>query len=403
MSNFYIIFIGQAVSLFGSRLVQFALVWWLTKTSGSASVLAFASLMAILPQVLIGPFVGPLVDRWNRRIILMVSDGLIALAIIFLAVLYSQGVVQIWHIYLIMFIRSIGGAFQWPAMAASTSLLVSKTHLSRISGLNQAITGIVNIIAPPLGALLLEVLPIQTILAIDVSTAILAIGPLFFIQIPQPPRKDKTAETKFSVLTDLHEGLHYLWNWKGLMWILVIAMLINLLTSPTFSLTPILVTKHFSGDVLELALLQSASGIGMVLGGFLLGLWGGSKRRIKTAMLALLLLGLNIFIIGLTPPSAFLLAVGAFFFIGFMSSIANALFMATMQATVESEMQGRIFTLTMSSSMAMSPLGLAIAGPVADMFGIQIWFIFTGLVIFIIGISTFFNSTIMHLEDQHHQ
>jgi DHA3 family macrolide efflux protein-like MFS transporter len=120
-------------------------------------------------------------------------------------------------------------------------------------------------------------------------------------------------------------------------------------------------------------------------------------------MFALLLLGFNIFIIGLTPPSAFLLAVGAFFFIGFMSSIANALFMATIQATVESEMQGRIFTLTMSSSMAMSPLGLAIAGPVADMLGVQIWFIFTGLVIFIIGVSTFFSSTIMHLEDQHHQ
>lgn len=400
MLNFSVIFTGQAVSLFGSRLVQFALVWWLTKTSGSASVLAFASLMAILPQVLTGPFVGPLVDRWNRRIILMVSDGIIALAIVVLALLYSQGDVQIWHIYAIMFIRSIGGAFQWPAMQASTSLLVSKNYLSRISGLNQAITGLVTIIAPPLGALLLELLPIHIILAIDVSTAILAIGPLFFIQIPQPEREDKPSENKFSVLTDLREGLHYLWNWKGLMLILVIAMMINLLTSPTFSLIPILVTKHFRGDVLELAWFQSASGIGMVLGGFILGIWGGSKRRIKTAMLALILSGINITIIGLTPPTAFILAVGAFFFVGFMVSIANASFLAILQAKVSSEMQGRIFTLTMSSSMAMSPLGLAIAGPVADIFGVQIWFLFTGIVMAIIGISTFLIPTIMQIEDQ---
>jgi len=111
MSKFFIIFGGQAFSLFGSRLVQFALVWWLTKTSGSASVLAFASIMAILPQVLFGPFAGTLVDRWNRRIVLMVSDGFIALTIVGLALLYAQGTVEIWHIYTVMFIRSLGGAF----------------------------------------------------------------------------------------------------------------------------------------------------------------------------------------------------------------------------------------------------------------------------------------------------
>jgi len=399
MTKFFIIFGGQAFSLFGSRLVQFSLVWWLTKASNSASVLAFASIMAILPQVLFGPFAGTLIDRWNRRVVLMVSDGAIALAIVVLALLYSQGTVQIWHIYAVMFVRSVGGAFQWPAMQASTTLMVPKKYLSRVSGLNQAIQGLANIIAPPLGALLIELLPIQSILAIDVSTAILAIGPLFFIQIPQPLRSD-VIDTQPSVLTDLREGLRYLRNWKGVLMIMVMAMVINLLTNPAFSLTPILVTDHFSGGVLEFAWLQSASGIGMVLGGFTLSIWGGSKRRVKTALLALILVGISITIIGLTPKTAFMVAVGAIFSFGFTNAIANGSFFAVLQATVPVEMQGRIFTLVMSGVMSMSPLGLAIAGPVADIFGVQIWFLIAGVAVTLMGLSALFIPTIMQIENR---
>jgi DHA3 family macrolide efflux protein-like MFS transporter len=399
MTKFFIIFGGQAFSLFGSRLVQFSLVWWLTKTSSSASVLAFASIMAILPQVLFGPFAGTLIDRWNRRTVLMISDGAIALAIVILALLYSQGTVQIWHIYTVMFVRSVGGAFQWPAMQASTTLMVPKKYLSRVSGLNQAIQGLANIMAPPLGALLIELLPIQNILAIDVSTAILAIGPLFFIQIPQPPRSNMV-DNQPSVLSDLREGLRYLRNWKGVLMIMVMAMVISFLTNPAFSLTPILVTDHFSGGALEFAWLQSASGIGMVLGGFTLSVWGGFKRRIKTAMLALIFIGISITIIGLTPKTAFMVAVGAIFSFGFTNSIANGSFFAVLQATVPAEIQGRIFTLVMSGAMLTSPLGLAIAGPVADLFNVQIWFLIAGVVVTLMGLVAVFIPTIMQIEDR---
>jgi DHA3 family macrolide efflux protein-like MFS transporter len=359
--------------------------------------------MAILPQVLFGPFAGTFVDRWNRRIVLMISDGFIALAIVGLAVLYTQGAVQIWHIYTVMFIRSLGGAFQWPAMQASTTLMVPKKHLSRVSGLNQAIQGLTNIIAPPLGALLIELLPLQSILAIDVSTAILAIGPLFFIKIPQLLRTDEPIKSSSSVLTDLREGLRYLWDWKGVMMIVVMSMVINLLLNPAFSLTPILVTNHFGGGVLELAWFQSVFGIGMVLGGFMLGVWGGFKRRIKTAMLALIVIGINITIIGLAPQIAFSVAVGAMFSVGFMNSIANGTFFAVLQATVPSKMQGRVFTLLASGSMSMSPLGLMIAGPVADIFGVQIWFLIAGFTVIFMGVGAFFVPIIMQIEDQNHK
>jgi len=379
-------------------LVQFALVWWLTMASGSASVLAFASIMAVLPQVLLGPFAGTLVDRWNRRTILMISDGLIALAIVVLAFLFAQGAVQIWHIYVLMAIRSLGGAFQWPAMQASTTLMVPEEHLSRISGINQSLQGLANIVAPPLGALLLELMPIQNILAVDVSTAILAIGPLFFMSIPQPHREE--AEGRPSVLADLREGFRFVWGWKGLMAIVGMALVINLLTSPAFSLLPLLVTHHFNGGAIELAWLQSANGVGMILGGILLGVWGGFKSRIKTAMFALGITGACLLVFGFTPGSAFFLAVGLIFVFGTMNSIANASFFALLQSTVPADIQGRVFTLMMSLTMSMTPVGLALAGPVADLMGIRIWYVVAGAVMTLMSIGAFFIPTIMRIEEE---
>ncbi|UCH61251.1 MAG: MFS transporter, partial [Anaerolineales bacterium] len=181
---FFTIWSGQTISLLGSQLVQFALIWWLTKATGSATVLATASLIGMLPQVFIMPVAGALVDRWSRRVTMMVADSLIALMTVLLAVLFWRGEVQIWQVYLLMFIRSAAGGFHWSAMQASTSLMVPQKQLSRIQGINQMTNGGLNIISAPLGALLLEVLPVQGVLAIDVGTALLAIAPLFFIPVP---------------------------------------------------------------------------------------------------------------------------------------------------------------------------------------------------------------------------
>ena len=396
---FFTIWTGQAVSLIGSNLVQFALVWWLTKSTGSATILAFASIVAVLPQVFLGPIAGALVDRWNRRLVMMVADSVIALAVVVLAVLYALDAVQIWHIYLLMFIRAAGGAFHWPAMQASTTLMAPEEHLSRIAGLNQTLAGVANIVAPPLGALLFSILPIQGILAIDVGTAVLAIVPLLFVAIPQPERKE-APEERLSVLADMREGLRFVWGWPGMMMIMVVATLINLLINPGFALLPIMVTDHFGGGALELAGLQSAWGIGLVLGGITLGVWGGFKRRIVTGLLALTLMGVGVTVLGLTPATAFTLALGAMFFGGFMNPIANGSLFATLQATVPPEMQGRVFTLAMSGSAAMSPLGLAIAGPVADALGVQIWFLIGGLATVIMGVGSFFIPSIMQIEDK---
>jgi len=205
MTAFFTIWGGQAFSLLGSQLVQFALVWYMTQRTGSATVLALASLVALLPQIFLGPVAGALVDRWNRRVVMMVADSLIALATVILAALFFFDAVQIWHIYLLMFIRSAGGAFHWPAMKASTTLLVPDQHLSRIAGLNEGLWGLASIVSPPLGALLIGLLPMQSILAIDLGTALLAITPLIFITIPNPVRRMAPGMevVQTSVLTDL--------------------------------------------------------------------------------------------------------------------------------------------------------------------------------------------------------
>jgi DHA3 family macrolide efflux protein-like MFS transporter len=178
--RFFTIWTGQALSLFGSALVQFALIWWLTQESGSATVLAIATLVGMLPQIVIGPFAGALVDRWNRRIIMIAADAMIAIFTLLLAYLFATGTIQIWHVYAIMAIRSLGGAFHFPAMAASTPLMVPDEQLTRINGLNQALQGVNSLVAPPAGALLISILPTQGILMIDVGTAMLAILPLLF-------------------------------------------------------------------------------------------------------------------------------------------------------------------------------------------------------------------------------
>jgi DHA3 family macrolide efflux protein-like MFS transporter len=402
MPAFFVIWTGQAFSLMGSHLVQFALVWYLTSTTGSATVLATATLVAMLPQVFIAPVAGALVDRWNRRAVMIVADSLIALAAAMLAVLFALGSIQVWHIFVMMFLRALGGAFHWPAMQASTSLMVPKEHLSRIAGLNQMLAGAVGIAAPPLAALLMSALPMHGILAIDVGTAILAVGTLLVVSIPQPRREDAALAQRgpLVVLSDMREGLRFVVSWPGLLMIILLATVINLLGTPAFSLLPVFVTDHFRGQALHLAWLETAFGIGIIGGGLLLGVWGGFKRRVVTAMAALCAMGVGLIGMGLLPRNGLYVAIGIMLVIAIVNTIANGCLMALLQAAVPPDKQGRVFTLVLSGATAMAPLGLAAAGPLSDAYGVQVWFIVAGAATLLMGLGAFFVPAIMHVEEQ---
>ncbi|HSS95571.1 MAG TPA: MFS transporter [Terriglobales bacterium] len=289
---FFTVWIGQAFSLLGSNLVQFALVWYLTKLTGSAVVLTTATLVAMLPQIFLAPIAGSIVDRGNRRRIMIAADTCIALVTLGLAVLFALGVVQIWHIYVILFLRSLGGAFHGPAFTASTSLMVPKEHLARIQGFNQMLNGGLSIFAAPLGALLLELLPMQGVIAVDVVTAAIAVGTLVFIRIPQPPpMEEEVAGVKNTLWQDMRAGFRYVLSWPGLLIVLLMATLINFLLTPAGALSPLLIRLRFGGGAQELGWFEAALGAGAIVGGLLLGAWGGFKRKIVTAMAGLIGLG----------------------------------------------------------------------------------------------------------------
>ena len=397
---FFSIWTGQAFSLIGSKIVQFALVWWLTKLTGSATVLATASMVALLPEILLGPIAGAYVDRWNRRRILMVADGAIALASLWLAYLFWVDAVQVWHVYVIMLVRAIGGSFHWPAMHASTSLMVPKEHLSRVAGLNQAMNGALNIVGPPLGALLMEAIPLAGVMLVDVGTALLAITPLLFVQIPQPCREAVKTETedKSSIWSDMRQGLRYIGNWPGLMAIIGMALLLKLALTPAFSLLPLLVSDHFQGDAAQLSLFESIAGLGILLGGIILSVWGGFRKRILTTLMGMLLLGLGLVALGVSPANLLWMALASTFVIGLTIPLIDGPIMAILQATVAPDMQGRVLTIMGSLLSLTSPIGLAVAGPISDALGLHVWYLTAGVLSIAIGAAGFFFPVVVNIE-----
>jgi len=402
-TRFFSIFIGQAFSLFGSSLVQFALIWHLTQQTGSATVLATASLFGMLPQIILGPVAGTIVDRGNRRTIMIVSDALIAVFTLLLAYLYWSGQIEIWHIYLVLSIRSAGGAFHYPAMAASTTLMVPKEHLSRVAGANQTLQGLISIVAPPVGALLVAALPTHKILMVDVITAIMGITPLLVFTIPQPEKAEVPGSAPASsFMQDLGAGFKYMAAWPGLLMLGLMATLLNFLMAPTSALTPLLVTKYFGKGALELGSLDSLFGVGMIAGGVTLGVWGGFKKKILTSLSGIIAFSFAIIAIAATPADKFWIMLVSMFIIGFMMPLVNGPIQALFQSVVEPAMQGRVLSLVGSVAQAMMPIGFLIAGPVADATSYQTWFWVAGVSNLLIGLAGFFVPALMNMESNHH-
>ncbi len=403
---------AEALSLFGTQLVQFALVWWITKSTGSATVLAGATLVALFPQIAVAPLAGALVDRWDRRWVMIFSNAGIAVTTLLLALVFALGKVQIWHVYLAMLVRATGAAFRWPAMQASTAIMVPQRHLARVAGLNNSLFGLASIVSPPLGALLIELLTprgvpaadieaarqaIVPLLGVDFAAACLAIVPLLLVRIPLPQRS-KVAAVRASILSDLRAGFRFVTGWRTLFAIVAAAAAITLFSNPAISLMPLLVTKHFHGGAIQLGGLQAAFGFGVVAGGVLLGIWGGFKKRMTTALLSLFLQGIGFAAVGLAPSSGFPMAVGALALVGLMNPICTGSLFAIVQSTVPHEMQGRVMSLLISLATAAAPIGLAAAGPIADRYGIGIWFLVAGIAMVAVAILAILTPAIRDVE-----
>jgi DHA3 family macrolide efflux protein-like MFS transporter len=263
------------------------------------------------------------------------------------------------------------------AFTASTTLMVPANQLTRIGGLNQVLAGATAILAPPAGALLIETFAIQSILAIDVATAIVAVTSLFFVQVPQPRRRTRAEQA--SMWQDVAGSFKYVWTWSGLAIVTGISMMLNFMLVPAFSLLSLIVLEYFKGSALQLGWMEAAFGIGVLAGGALLGVWGGFERRINTMIVGTGLLGLMMVVIGTVPANRIFLAIGAMLLVGVGLSFSNGAGQALLQVLIVPDMQGRVFATLRALRTLMSPLGLALAGPFTDTFGLQAWMLGAGI------------------------
>lgn len=394
---FWVLWSGQSLSLIGSQAVQFALIWWLTETSGSAAILATATLLGLLPPIVLGPVIGTLVDRWDRKTIMLAADGFVAAASLLLAWLFFAGLADIPHVLALVFLRGLGAAFHGPAMTASTTLMVPEEHLTRIQGLNQSLQGLLTIAAAPLGALLVASLPMTGVMMVDVLTALPALLPLLVIRVPRPPR---AAAGGTSVWADTVAGFRYLLGLPGHRTLVAMSALINALLVPAFSLLSLLVLERLEGAA-QFAWLSSAFGVGLIVGGIALSAWGGFSKRIVTTLVGILALGLSVIAVGLTPPGAFLWALASMTCVGLIVPLINGPVFAILQSTIAPDYQGRVFSLVGSLAGAVAPLGLIVAAPVAELAGVGVWYLAGGIVCLVMGAAGFFIPALTNIEGDH--
>lgn len=373
--RFWAIFAGQALSLVGSAMTQFVLLWWIADTMGSVGALSSAGLFALLPQALLGPLGGTFADRYSRRLIMILADVISALCMVLLIYLFITDQVQLWQIYAMMFMRSSMQAFQSPAAQSSTPMLVPPEFLDRAAGLNQTLMGLMTVAAAPLGAVAISVMPLWAALSIDVVTALLGLLPLAIYRIPQ---LCSPADQRSSVWAEFREGVSLVWRNAGLRRLYVLIAVVVLTIMPTFTLTPLLVKNHFGGGVSQVALMEGLSGVGMLLGGGLAVAFV-AKNRMATVLISLALSCLTVALTALAPATAFWLGVIWWVVSGLTFAFGNAPLTAILQSSIPNQLLGRALSL-MSTVMGLAgPLGLLIMGPLGSWLGVRWTFVVGGL------------------------
>ncbi len=393
---FFTLWGSQALAMLTSEVLQFALIWWLTAAFNSATVVGMATMTALLPRALLGPFMGALVDRWSRRAVLLTSHGVIILSLLCLGYLFWTGTPPLAVVYLIILVRACGKSFQMPAMLATTALMAPEKHLARIAGLNQMLQGLVLVVSPVLGAVLVSALPLPAIVAVDIAGALLAVAVLAFVALPNPPRGE-TLTGWGALWADVRAGVRYVWDWQGAPEMLGISTAMNFLSAPAFMLTSILVIRHFGGVEREFGIIGAAVGLGMIGGGMGLSVWSGFRRPMQTSLVGILGMGCAILTAGLAPASAFWLAVGSMAVGGLMMPVCMAPIQALVQKSVTPTMQGRVLSLFDSISTAIAPVSVAIAGPVFNALGPQVWYIGAGALALLIGVKGFATPRVLNL------
>ncbi|HHH1032295.1 TPA: MFS transporter [Yersinia enterocolitica] len=393
--RFWAIFIGQALSLLGSALTQFVLLWWVADTTGSISALAAAGMAALLPLALLCPLGGTCADRYSRRLLMIGAHTISALCMMLLIALFLTGGIELWHVYTMMSLRSAMQAFQTPAAAASMAMLVPRSLLPWAVGLNQIQLSATIVTAGPLGAFAMNVLPLSWALSIDVSTALLGIVPLMIFHLPQV-RAVQLAGT-YGVWNVFREGMHLVWTDPGLYRLYCLLGVVVLVITPSCMLVPLLVKQHYAGGAFQVALMEGLSGIGMVAGSMAVTaiaprrqmpwiLWGFAGSCFSLSLTAL------------APGNLFGIAVTWWVVSGMTFILGNAPLAALLQSILPNHLKGHVLSL-LSMVMGISALlGLLIATQLGELIGVRWLFVLMGGFGGLVSLSCFMSPTLICLD-----
>ena len=326
--KFITIYTGQAFSLLGSAAVQFAVIWWLTVQKESAITLTLATAASFLPNILLGPFAGVWIDRYNRRTVMIAADGLVAVSSAVLGIAFLMtGAPDVWFIYLILFIRGLGNTFHSPAMQAAIPMFVPVEMLTKAGGWGNLIVSVSTMLGPALGAGLMAVLPIAAIMLVDIIGAVFAIGCLLTVAIPDIPQ----SAGKVHILEDVKKGLAAMWCNKPLRAAFFPIIFASILYMPLGSLFPLLVRIHYAGGAWHNAVVEFVFSGGLLVSSFLIGVWGGSMKRFLMISLSIIVLGAAAAAGGILPAGGFWGFVVCCFFMGASGTFFNVPLMAYIQ------------------------------------------------------------------------
>jgi len=392
--TFAIIWTGQLFSTLSSSVAGYAVVFWLSLRTQSAEVLAYAMIATLLPHIVLGLFTGVFVDRWDRKRTMIFADSFIAICTAVLCLMFYLDKIEIWQIYILLALRSIGNAFHTPAMQSSIPLLAPESQLMRIAGVNQVIFSISNIAGPALAAFLISILDMTYVMMFDILGAAIAVTSLLFVTIPNPERKNETPD----ILREIKQGIMAIFNVKGLGWLLSFDVLVVFFMIPASALFPLMTVKYFMGDEFHMSIVEIAWGVGMLIGGGLIGL-----KKMKTYNKVGLILamntifGLTFLLSGLLSQSAFTIFVILTAFGGIASSIWNGAFVVILQTKIEPEKLGRVFSTYDSMVLLPSLPGLLFTGYIAETIGISNTFVISGSCICALGILMLFIPSVLEL------
>lgn len=379
--------LSQGISLFGSSMVNYAIVWYVTLKTLSGAMMTITILTSFLPQIMIALFAGVWADRYNRKYVIMASDGLTAFATLVLAILFLAGHREIWLIYVASAIRSIGAGIQSPAESSILPQFVPKEKLMRVNGINGSIRSFITLLSPAAGGFLLAAFSVEIAFFVDVVTAVIAISILFFLSVSTHHKAG--ADQSSNVIEDFKQGISFVKSNSLIRNLLFYYAVFFFLLSPAAFLTPLLITRSYGTEVWRLTANEVLYSGGSIFGGFLMASWGGFKNRMQTIALACAAYGISAVLLGVSTNFIFYLTV--MFFTGIFSPVFYASEAVLIQETVDNDMQGRVFSMIDIIVMAVMPIGMLLFGPVADLTRVENLMITTGALMLVVGWVIFAN------------